>query len=218
MEQEQKNIFSLFFSHPVFRYVVILVILVIGIFLFTKQDTLRQSVVRTIPTPTVKVLTDEQSDSQMPSVVLTQPAVINRNIPWIEPVLQENKEIRKGETFSVELQSFSGGRDVTGYDILFSYDRDQFELVSVTSALSQYQVYQYERGSYITITGIKKLEENNPIVFDQTKLVKIEMRAKKEGAGTISILSESGKEKTQFVDSQVNPYVPQSGKLIVEME
>lgn len=102
-------------------------------------------------------------------------------------------------TFAVYADS--AGLDIVGYDILIDFDSSKADIDSVVSADPNFSIFKTEKPGLLIITGTKKLIVKEPTVFAKTKILTI------KGA-PVSIVSQSGKEITKFVDSVSKIYHP----------
>lgn len=144
--------------------------------------------------------------------------IAERTQPWIEITSKEGKTTyMMNENITLKISGFSQGKDITGYDLVLPIDTTMFEVVSTTSVMPGFSIFEFDKGSYRTVTGIKDVGVQDVTAFDNTALVEIVLKPKKQGTSTIGF-SEQGKEKTQFVDSEVNVIVPQGGSLQVEVQ
>ena len=122
------------------------------------------------------------------------------------------------ETFTVQLKANSQGADVNGYDLLLPYDKASMEIVSVKSTLPTFQIYQFDRGSYYSITGIKLLSAKGPTVFNNDPILEFTLKGKKKGTYYVEIMPERGKEVSKFVDKDVKIIKPQFQPVMVEIK
>lgn len=122
------------------------------------------------------------------------------------------------ETFTVQLTANSQGADVNGYDILLPYDKSSLEIVEVKSLVDTFQTYQFDRGDYYAITGIKLLSAQGPAVFANQPILEFTLKGKKPGKYTLAVMPEKGKETSKFVDKDVKIIKPQFQPIIVEIQ
>jgi hypothetical protein len=122
------------------------------------------------------------------------------------------------ETFTIQLKADSQGADVNGYDLLLPYDKSSLEIVSVKSLLPTFQIYQFDRTSYYSITGIKLLSAKGATVFNKEPILEFTLKGKKKGVYSVEIMPERGKEMSKFVDKDVKIIKPQFQPVIVEIQ
>lgn len=122
------------------------------------------------------------------------------------------------ETFTVQLKGDSQEADVNGYDLLIPYDKKSLEIVSVKSLLPEFQIYQFDRTSYYSITGIKLLSAKGATVFNKVPILEFTLKGKKPGTYSFEIMPERGKEVSKFVDKDVKIIKPQFQPVIVEIQ
>jgi len=136
--------------------------------------------------------------------------ITDRSLPWVE-VTSPDTDASVGQEVAVTINAFSGGKDITGYDLLIGIDPAQFEVVSITSELPSFQIQTFDRGMYHAVTGIKNLQSQDPTLFNDTPLVKVVIKPKTTGEGVVTVLSTKGQERTQLVDKDVVIIEPQVG-------
>lgn len=136
--------------------------------------------------------------------------ISDRSLPWIE-VRSPDADASVGQEVTVTINAFSGGKDITGYDLLIGIDPAQYEVISITSELPSFQLQTFDRGMYHAVTGIKNLQSQEATLFDDTPLVKVVVKPKTTGEGVVTVLSTKGQERTQLVDKDVVIIEPQVG-------
>jgi hypothetical protein len=145
--------------------------------------------------------------------------IVERAEPWIEVVSSDNKTTYAvNDTITLSINGFSKGKDITGYDILLPIDTSMFEVVRITSTKPGFSIFEFDKGTHRTITGIKDVGTKDVTAFDSTPLVSVVLKAKKQGTSTIAVSEADGNEKTQFVDSEVNVLIPQKGGLQIVVQ
>lgn len=160
---------------------------------------------------------DVNRDNDTPKVKVT--TISNRNEPWVEVVsAEENTQYTVGEEIVLYVKAGTGTKDISGYDVLLAIDEQMFETVSISSEKENFQIFQFAKDDHITITGIKSLQDKTATTFNDETLLKIVLKGKNPGVGVVSIYPSQGKEKTQFVDTQVTPITPQIGSLEIEVK
>ena len=137
---------------------------------------------------------------------------IDRLQPWIDIVAENPGKIyTKSDTITLYIDVFSGGQDITGYDALLAFDRTFFDLVEVTSALPNFQIFQFDNKTHLSITGIKDVNDRSQSIFENTHLLKLTLKPKKKGTSKVGIVVAAGREVTQLVDVNVLVIKPQPG-------
>ncbi len=140
----------------------------------------------------------------------------DRSIPWVEVKAPESAA-RTGEEVTVYIHAFSGGKDITGYDLLVGIDPAQFEVVNITSELPTFQIRAFDRGMYHAVTGIKDLQAQDPTVFNDTPVLKVVLKPITSGEGVVTVLSTKGQERTQLIDADVVIMEPQVGSAFIKV-
>ncbi len=203
-------------KHHSYRMIIITVIVIliaIGGFIIAQNENLQQTMKRTLS------LGGDGGESitgrSVPDV--TESSIASRDRSWME-IVPEKSTYTTSETVTLTINGYTEGRDITGYDVLLTLDTDIFELQSVSTAIPGFTVFPFDNDGYIAITAIKDIGENEPTILDGTEMLTVELKPKKKGTGVISIALENDKEKTQFVDVNVEVLVPQIGSAQVEIQ
>lgn len=93
---------------------------------------------------------------------------------------------KKGDIVTVLVLADSKGERISGYDVVLRYDQKVLDFVEARSLLTDFQVISTTKNGTVTATGVKKLETDQPSVFDQTVLLEADFTAKELGSGTVS--------------------------------
>jgi len=91
-------------------------------------------------------------------------------------------------------------------------------VISVSSKSDAFQIFSFDKGTHSSVTGIKNIQVTEPTIFDETPLVSIILRPKMKGEGLLTVTSTKDKEKTQFVDNEVNVIIPQIGSVFITVK
>ncbi len=192
----------------------IVIFIAIGGFLVARNENLQQVIKNTLP-----VSNNPSEESGISNYVAPQAsAIANREVPWVEITAENGTEASLNQPFTFIVKASSGGKDITGYDVLLAIDPNQFEIQSISSEVPSFSILQFEKGTHVSVTGIKELGQNEPTIFNDTPILKVTVKPIKREATTISVLLEQDKEKTMLVDTEVNPITPQVGSLEVEVK
>jgi len=141
----------------------------------------------------------------------------DRTIPWIE-VRSDKESAAIGDTLTVTMYGFSGGKDITGYDALIGIDPEAFEVISLESAMPGFQIFKFDKGMYHSVTGIKDVQMKDATVFDDSALLTIKLKPKKIGQNVVTILTSKDNEQTKFVDKDVHVLTPQIGSVFITVK
>ncbi len=142
----------------------------------------------------------------------------DRQVPWLEVTTDDNSSMTVGGTKTIYIKGTSANRDITGYDMLIAYDPTVLEVVSVNSVLPDYEIFKFDRGDHMTITGIKNFKKREPVTFNGENILQMVVKAKKQGNSVVSLNSSMGQEKTQLVDAEVKVIEPQIGSIQLEIQ
>ncbi len=198
-------------AHPQHKYrmifiTVIVLLFALGGFIVLTNDDLKGRMQEALHL--VKPKTEPITNKETLELFASQ--ITDRSQPWIE-VKAPDTEATVGEAVEVTIHAFSGGKDITGYDLLIGIDPAQYDILSITSELPSFQIQTFDRGMYHAVTGIKNLQAQDPTLFNDTPLVKVVLRPKTTGEGVVTILATKGQERTQLVDKDVIIIEPQVG-------
>jgi hypothetical protein len=197
----------------IFITVIVILIAICG-FMVAKNENLQQVLKNTVPSNS----TPTQDTVRAPFVAPDVSAITNRQIPWVEVTSDTGTNLSQNTPFTFTVKGSSGGKDITGYDVLLAIDPTMFEIVSIDSAIPAFSILKFEKGSHVTITGIKDLGQNEPSIFNDTMILKVTVKPIQKGNSTLSVLLTNKHEKTIFVDTEVNPITPQVGSLAVSVQ
>lgn len=193
---------------------VIVVLIAIGGFWISRNENLQQVIKNTIPSSNVP-----EADSNRSSYVAPVASTIaNREIPWVDIVQSDTGMPTLNQPTTFTVRASSGGKDIAGYDILLAIDPNLFEIQSITSAFPSFSILQFERGTHITVNGLKDIGKNDPVILNETALITVTVKPIKKGKTTVSVLLQQDLEKTMLVDTEVTPITPQVGSLEIEVK
>ena len=116
-----------------------------------------------------------------------------------------------------EITAGSEGADIAGYDIILDYDDQAFELVQADSVLPGFQLFKLDSDGMLILTGAKKINDQSSHIWAGESILKLTFKPIKTGRYQFRILSGSGKEKTQFVDTQTQITYPTASDTSVEI-
>ncbi|CAN5242598.1 hypothetical protein BH09PAT2_BH09PAT2_07820 [soil metagenome] len=191
---------------------VVVLLVAIGGILVSQRENLQQILKGTKPaavTPKYPVTTGTTASP----IEIPSSKIADRQVPWLEVSSADGTKLAVGETKTLYIKGTTGDRDVTGYDMLIAYDTSKIEVQSITSALTDYQIFKFDRGNHTTVTGIKNFQKREPIMFNNVNILQVVVKAKQQGKTVVSLHKNDGQEKTQIVDSEVKVIEPQIGSL-----
>lgn len=163
--------------------------------------------------------TSDQTDTTAPEVeedYMQEPSSIeDRSLPWAE--LSGQTEATVGENVELTVSASSAGKDVAGYDMLIVVDTDKFDIVNVTSDLSDFSLRFFDRKRYVSITAFKDINAKTPTILDDTKILSVVLKPKMTGSYELGVSPSVGNEVTQFVDTSVSVIKPQTSSLMLNV-
>ncbi len=197
-----------------YRMIIITaVVILIGIsgYLVLTNNALKQQLQSRIPF-NISGSGETVSDNTTIVVPTGNDQNIDRTKSWVD-IVPENpsKNYTTSENVVLYVDVSSGGSDMTGYDVLLTFDRAYFDFVDVSSALPNFQKFQFDNKTHISVTGIKDPDDKSQSILDNTHLLKLTLKPKQKGTSKVSIVEAAGKEVTQIVDVNVQVIKPQLG-------
>lgn len=183
---------------------VLLVLLGIGMFIFKEK---------TVTNITQPISTDFNR---------LQPTITPTLIPY--PVLGSMtvqtkvglKRLPNNKEFVLVVDASSEGKNIVGYDIILSFDKSAFTYVRTISSMPDFNVFSYERPTYISLSAIKSLQNNKIVSWNNQPLVEMVFVPKKTGTFVFT-LSPEGKETSKLVDDTAQVVYPKTDKLELEI-
>ncbi len=153
----------------------------------------------------------QQPEKIIPTLDMTKPA-LSFNSAAGTTGLRANTEIK------VNIKGNSQGADIYGYDLLFPYDKNLFEITQVKSLVEGFDIVRHDRGDYYAITGFKIPSQTNPTPFNDTEIIELTVVAKRPGTIYIELMPERGKESSKFVDKDIKIIQPQIQPIKLEIQ
>jgi len=112
---------------------------------------------------------------------------------------------KKVDDFTYQIIASSEKYDVVGFDfIVESENLVDLKDLTVSSLLPSFSLYSTKKENFLILTGVKKLNFNEPTVFNNTPLVEL----KTTKAIKINLKNAWGKYTTKMVDNQNNILKP----------
>ncbi len=124
-----------------------------------------------------------------------------------------NEKVASGVPFTIQINGNSEGKDVVGFDLLLSYDKNAFTYQSSKTPLSGFQLFPVQRGNHVTLTGTKAPGVNTPTVLNSDALATATFVPNQKGTYTFSLVSKEGKETTKMVDNTTHVMRPAVSKV-----
>jgi len=122
----------------------------------------------------------------------------------------------KNSAVTLQIKASSEGRQVVGYDVVVTYDKTAFDFVKATSLMDDFKVYSYDRPTYVSLSAIKSLQDNNVTTWNNQSLSELTFQPKKTGTYIFSLTSV-GKETSKLVDEKAETIYPSTGQLQLEV-
>ncbi|MCX7996667.1 MAG: hypothetical protein N2691_02795 [Patescibacteria group bacterium] len=140
-----------------------------------------------------------------------------RTIPTIDPTqpsvvfaATQEGSFPVGQEVVIRVVANSNGADVNGFDLLFPYDKEAFEIVDAVSINKAFRIYKHDRKTYFSITGIKDINVRDATPFSpESPVLELKVKANKPGTFYLEVAPRIGKETSKFVDKDITVINPQ---------
>lgn len=196
---------------------LVVLLIAVGGILVSQRENLQQ-ILKGKPQETIVETKPGGLKKPLQQVTVPMSTIKDRQVSWLEIVSADGPAMIVGATKTIYIKGTSDNRDITGYDMLIAYDPTALEIVSAKSVMEDYEIFKFDRGDHLTITGIKNFQKREPVTFDGGNLVELVVKAKKQGPTVVSLNNTMGQEKTQLVDFEVKVIEPQIGSLQLEIQ
>lgn len=123
-----------------------------------------------------------------------------------------------GRPIIINVYASSSGRSITGYDLVFNYAPNLFDVSQTKSLLEDFKVFPYKKADMFVITGTKSPSIKSRSIFENTKIAALTIIPKKSGRLVLSISSSIGFEKTQFIDETTTVLYPNVNAIPLEIQ
>jgi len=133
-------------------------------------------------------------------------------------IVSETQTTTVGTLTKATILANTDGKDLVGYDLLFSVPADKMGSVKATSLLPDFQVFVKENAGYVTITGIRGLASTSSQILAETPLVEVSFVPKVSGNLELSVLSSMQNELTKFVDTETKLFYPNVSSTGVDVQ
>lgn len=199
--------------NKLFRYIMLLVFVVLAFLLFFLYQT--------------RKTTDEQKNF----ISITPPAGETFDIsPVVQtPVSQKMgsfsfksaSEFNSGDldkALDLDIIANSDQKSIVGYDVVIKFEEGAVEIASAKSLLPDFDVFPVKKSDHYIITGTKKLEANDPTIFDNAPILRLTVVPKKTGLLKLTVVETIGLEKSQMVNEESKILTPQVGEITLEIK
>lgn len=142
---------------------------------------------------------------------------INNSGEFFAKISADSNKFSLNQEIEVLVTGQTENIDVTAFDIIFYYQRESFDLVSVTEFTKDFSLTKIEKGDNLIFSGVEKPGANINSPFLDEKIVSLRLKPKKKGVFQLGIISSLEREKTQFVDNQSKIYYPKTNQISIEI-
>lgn len=185
--------------------IIVTVVVLLGLG-FVMLSTVRQ---RPVPTQPAQVNTVPPSAT---------PTVIPRPVLGTMTMKTKDSLLRypAGKPVTIIIQANSAGKRIVAYDAILGYDSQGFSYDSSKSLPADFQVYPFDRKSYISFSGIRSIQSKTLDEWTSYPLIEVIMMPKKTGKYVFE-LSPQGGETSKLVDDKNQIVYPKTMELHLEI-
>ncbi|MDH7476326.1 MAG: cohesin domain-containing protein [Microgenomates group bacterium] len=141
----------------------------------------------------------------------------SQNIPEVSPVptvIQEKgvlslksktgkTNFSVGQTITLVVNAYSDNKPITGYDAVIKTDDNLLKYLGQKSLNPNFQLFTSVKPNQIYLTGVKKLNTNEEIVFDNTDIAELTFKVLKSGTINLGLDFVPGSKKdSNLIDNQ----------------
>ncbi|OGK46612.1 hypothetical protein A2963_02680 [Candidatus Roizmanbacteria bacterium RIFCSPLOWO2_01_FULL_40_13] len=130
----------------------------------------------------------------------------------------KNQSAEQNKALNIDVLANSGEKSIVGYDLVFTFTEDEFEVLTATSLLEDFSLYRIKEKDYFIVTGAKKLDTIASAIFDNTPVLRLTLKPKKKGELTLGLANNLNKERTQMVDEDTQVLFPQVSELKIDVK
>jgi len=113
--------------------------------------------------------------------------------------------LKKVDDLTYQILASSYNHDIVGFDfIVEKEDMTNSSILTASSLLSSFSLYQTKKENFLILTGVKKLNFSQPTVFSNTPLVEIKLTKPVK----VNLKNTWGKYTSKLVDNQNNILTP----------
>ena len=113
--------------------------------------------------------------------------------------------LKKVDDLTYQILASSYNHDIVGFDfIVEKEDMTDSSILTVSSLLPSFSLYQTKKENFLILTGVKKLNFSQPAVFSETPVVEIKLTKPVK----INLKNTWGKYTSKLVDNQNNILIP----------
>ncbi len=119
--------------------------------------------------------------------------------------------------FSLNLVADSMGKNIVGYDVVLFYDPLNFEFIEARSTLSDYKIFSYKKGNFLTLTALKNLDSQaSPL--SKVQITTLVFQPKKIGQYNFSLRRSNDNDKTDLITDKTEILVPVLNEVTIDVK
>lgn len=131
--------------------------------------------------------------------------------------LSGSETLSVNKEFTIDVVADSNKKNIVGYDLVLYYDTSSFEFVNATSNITDFKIYSYSKGNYLSFLATKTLQGQTTSVFAQTKIASVIFKPVKAGKFNFALKPLLGNDKTDLVTDKTEVLNPKLNELGVQV-
>ena len=108
-------------------------------------------------------------------------------------VIKANTEGKVGELMTITIFGTSEGKKPVGYDALISISGGAYDIVSVKSLTTEFNVMKFTKSGRVTVTGVLVPRVREASVWSNEEVALITIKPKEAGQYKLNVLESSGR-------------------------
>ena len=133
-------------------------------------------------------------------------------------LLSNKTPVKSGSNFELIVEADSDSKIITGFDLLFVYDKTAFDFIKIESLDKDYKVFNYKAPTHLSITGTRDLSAKVQMPFAKVNLIKFTFKAKSTGSYKFALKPNMGKEVTTMIDLNTKKITPIVNEIEVQVK
>lgn len=162
-----------------------------------------------VPSTKSNTSTTKAPDAVKPTAIVekseaeSQTTVVKNSAQAVEIgdrfVIKASRQAKAGELFTFTLVGSSEGKKPIGYDALIAIEGGTYDVVSVKSLTSEFNVLKFVKPGRITVTGALATKVKEASVWSSQEIASITIKPKQAGQYKLSVLESAGRESSKIM-------------------
>lgn len=114
-------------------------------------------------------------------------------------VIQADAAGKVGDLINIVLIGTSDGKKPVGYDALISISGGTYDVVSVKSLTTEFNVIMFAKSGRVTVTGVLVPRVKESAVWNSKEIASITIKPKEAGQYKLNVLESSGRETSKIM-------------------